>query len=76
MRINPSIVLIPLFGVEVPASSKGIRFSTEFLYCVLTSPEPSQPVLVQWSMSVDAFVFLPYYGWVVNLSDSSAQSFS
>jgi hypothetical protein len=30
MRVNLSIVLIPLFGIDVPASSKGIRFSSKF----------------------------------------------
>jgi hypothetical protein len=31
MRVNSSIVLIPpLFGIDVPASSKGIRFSSKF----------------------------------------------
>ena len=29
MRIDTSIVLIPLFGVNVPASSKGIRLSSK-----------------------------------------------
>ena len=26
MRVDTSVVLIPLFGIDVPASSKGIRF--------------------------------------------------
>jgi hypothetical protein len=30
MRVNLSIVLIPLFGIDVPASSKGIWFSSKF----------------------------------------------
>jgi hypothetical protein len=30
MRINLSIVLIPLFGIDVPTSSEGIRFSSKF----------------------------------------------
>jgi hypothetical protein len=30
MRVNLSIVLIPLFGIDVPASSKGIQFSSKF----------------------------------------------
>jgi hypothetical protein len=30
MRVNLSIVLIPLFGTDIPASSKGIRFSSKF----------------------------------------------
>jgi hypothetical protein len=30
MRVYSSVVLIPLFGIDVPASSEGIRFSTEF----------------------------------------------
>jgi hypothetical protein len=30
MRVNLSVVLIPLFGIDVPASSKGIRFSAKF----------------------------------------------
>src|SRR6267154_1077571 len=29
MRVNSSVVLIPLFGVDVPASSEGVRFGTE-----------------------------------------------
>ena len=29
MRIGASIVLIPLFGVDIPASSEGIRLSSE-----------------------------------------------
>ena len=29
MRIDVSIVLIPLFGVDVPVSSEGIRLSSE-----------------------------------------------
>ena len=29
MQINMSIVLIPLSGVDIPASSKGIRLSSE-----------------------------------------------
>ena len=29
MRIDASIVLIPLFGVDVPASSEGIRLSSK-----------------------------------------------
>jgi hypothetical protein len=30
MRVNLSVVLIPLFGIDVPASSKGIRFGSKF----------------------------------------------
>lgn len=30
MRVDLSVVLIPLFGIDVPVSSKGIRFSSEF----------------------------------------------
>ncbi|KIK37628.1 hypothetical protein CY34DRAFT_92415 [Suillus luteus UH-Slu-Lm8-n1] len=30
MRVYLSVVLIPLFGIDVPASSKGIRLSTKF----------------------------------------------
>ena len=30
MRVDSSVVLIPLFRVDVPASSKGVRFRTEF----------------------------------------------
>jgi hypothetical protein len=30
MRVNLSVVLIPLFGIDVPASSKGIQFSSKF----------------------------------------------
>jgi hypothetical protein len=30
MRVNLSIVLIPLFGIDIPASSKGIWFSSKF----------------------------------------------
>jgi hypothetical protein len=30
MRVNLSVVLIPLFGIDVPVSSKGIQFSSEF----------------------------------------------
>jgi hypothetical protein len=30
MRVNMSTVLIPLFGIDIPASSKGIRFSSKF----------------------------------------------
>ena len=29
MQIDVSIVLIPLFGVDVPASSEGIRLSSK-----------------------------------------------
>jgi hypothetical protein len=29
MRVSSSVVLIPLFGVDVPASGKGIRLSSE-----------------------------------------------
>ena len=29
MRIDTSVVLIPLFGVDVPVSSEGIRLSSE-----------------------------------------------
>ena len=29
MQIDASVVLIPLFGVDVPASSEGIRLSSE-----------------------------------------------
>ena len=30
LEIHLSIVLIPLFGIDVPASSEGIRFHTGF----------------------------------------------
>jgi hypothetical protein len=30
MGVNSSVVLIPLFGIDVPASSKGIWFSSKF----------------------------------------------
>jgi hypothetical protein len=30
MRVNLSLVLIPLFGIDVPASSKRIQFSSKF----------------------------------------------
>jgi len=30
MRVNLSVVLIPLFGIDIPASSKGIWFSSKF----------------------------------------------
>jgi hypothetical protein len=30
MRVNLSIVLIPLFGIDVPASNKGILFGSKF----------------------------------------------
>jgi hypothetical protein len=30
MGVNLSVVLIPLFGIDVPASSKGIWFSSKF----------------------------------------------
>jgi hypothetical protein len=30
MRVNLSIVLIPLFGIDVSVSSKGIQFSSKF----------------------------------------------
>ena len=29
MQIDASIVLIPLFGIDIPASSEGIRLSSE-----------------------------------------------
>ena len=29
MQIDTSIVLIPLFGVDIPASSEGIRLSSK-----------------------------------------------
>ena len=29
VRIDVSVVLIPLFGIDVPASSEGIRFHAE-----------------------------------------------
>ena len=31
MRVDASVVLTPLFGINVPASSEGIRFCTELL---------------------------------------------
>jgi hypothetical protein len=30
MSVHLSIVLIPLFGIDVPASSKGIWFNSKF----------------------------------------------
>jgi hypothetical protein len=30
MRVNSSVVLIPLFGIDIPVSSKGIWFSSKF----------------------------------------------
>jgi hypothetical protein len=30
MRVNLNVVLIPLFGIDIPVSSKGIQFSSKF----------------------------------------------